>query len=253
MICKVENDLIFDLGFHKGYDAEFYLRKGFRVVGVEAVPELAEDGRGRLAGYGDRLEIINKALYCEPDVQVKFYKVPKKDDWGSLYKGVAEKGVESSVEIKVRTITLSQLFDTYGVPRYIKCDMEGGDLIFRDQLMRESRRPIFVSVELNDGFEGEVLESCGYEVGQIVNQWLNPFVAPPNPAREGVYASTKFSSEMSGLFGLELSRERWVSIDKVDALYRRWKELRDQDQQLAVGWLDLHVARKKDIEGPRIT
>ena len=93
------------------------------------------------------------------------------------------------------------------------------------------------------------MEECGYELGQIVNQWLNPFVKPPNPAKEGIYASTHFSSEMSGLFGRELSPERWIPIKNIDPLYRRWKDLRDLDQQLAVGWLDLHVASKKDIFG----
>jgi hypothetical protein len=29
-------DLIFDVGFHRGEDTDFYLKKGFRVVAVEA-------------------------------------------------------------------------------------------------------------------------------------------------------------------------------------------------------------------------
>lgn len=247
MSVEVERDLIYDLGFHKGYDSEFYLKKGFRVVGLEASPDLAAIGKERLACYGDRLQLVNKALFNEPDTQVTFYMVPNKDDWGSLDKDIAEKGVEKSVPITVDTIDLARLFDTYGVPYYIKCDMEGGDLIFRDQLLRESRRPTFVSVEMNDGCEGEILRACGYEVGQIVNQWLNPFATPPNPAKEGLYVSANFSSEMSGLFGSELPLARWMPIEEIDALYKKWKELRDQDQQLAVGWLDLHVARKQDV------
>ena len=38
MLDVLNNDLIFDIGFHTGLDSEFYLRKGFRVVGVEARP-----------------------------------------------------------------------------------------------------------------------------------------------------------------------------------------------------------------------
>ena len=37
------SDLIMDVGMHRGEDAEFYLKKGFRVVGVEANPELVAD------------------------------------------------------------------------------------------------------------------------------------------------------------------------------------------------------------------
>jgi hypothetical protein len=32
---------------HKGEDAEFYLKKGFRVVAVEAMPELAQSATER--------------------------------------------------------------------------------------------------------------------------------------------------------------------------------------------------------------
>ena len=39
--------LIFDIGLHKGLEAEFYLRKGFCVVGVEASGDLAEIARNR--------------------------------------------------------------------------------------------------------------------------------------------------------------------------------------------------------------
>ena len=32
-------DLIYDVGMHRGEDTQFYLRKGFRVVAFEANPE----------------------------------------------------------------------------------------------------------------------------------------------------------------------------------------------------------------------
>ncbi len=35
-------DLIYDVGLHRGEDAEFYLRKGFRVVAFEANPDLIQ-------------------------------------------------------------------------------------------------------------------------------------------------------------------------------------------------------------------
>lgn len=242
-----QNDLIFDLGLHTGEDAEYFLRKGFRVVGLEAVPELAERSRKRLASWGQRITVVNKALYHERDIEVSFYTVPDKNDWGSLDRSTAEKATYRSVEIRVPTIDLSWLFDAFGVPRYIKCDMEGGDIIFREQLLAETRRPAFVSLEMSDGREGEVMAACGYEVGQIVNQWMHPFKKPPNPAREGKFAAVNFNGEMSGNFGLELPAEKWIPVGEVDAIYRRWKDLRDIDQELAPGWVDLHVTRREAL------
>ena len=247
MVWHVQDDLIFDLGLHKGYDAEFYLKKGFRVVGVEAVPELATASAQRLAAYGDRFVLVNKAIYDEPGTEVSFYTVPNKDDWGSLNQNIAEKGIETTVEIKVQTTDLTELFDTYGVPHYIKCDMEGGDVIFRRQLLEETRRPHFVSVEMNDGKEGGILAQCGYEVGQIVNQWMHHFKSPPHPAREGLFVPVTFNGEMSGLFGRELPPENWRSLVDIDSIYRRWKDLRDIDQELAPGWVDLHVTHKSTL------
>lgn len=247
MSCQVQEDLIFDLGLHEGYDSEFYLQKGFRVVGPEAVPDLADLSRTRLAAWGHRMTIVNKALFDRPNEEVSFYAVPNKDDWGSLNRDIAEKGTEAAIEITVQTIDLSWLFDTFGVPRYIKCDMEGGDLIFREQLLRETRRPRYVSVEMNDGEEAEVLHNCGYEVGQIVNQWMHHFRQPPNPPREGTFVPVQFTGEMSGLFGLELEPAKWVPMEQIGDIYRKWKSLRDFDQELAPGWVDLHVARRADL------
>jgi spermidine synthase len=42
-------NLIYDIGMHDGSDSEFYLRKGYRVVAVEANPKLVEACRERLA------------------------------------------------------------------------------------------------------------------------------------------------------------------------------------------------------------
>jgi 16S rRNA A1518/A1519 N6-dimethyltransferase RsmA/KsgA/DIM1 with predicted DNA glycosylase/AP lyase activity len=38
MELPIQGDLIFDVGMHLGEDTEFYLKKGFRVVAIEADP-----------------------------------------------------------------------------------------------------------------------------------------------------------------------------------------------------------------------
>ena len=63
------NDLIYDVGMHKGEDAEFYLRKGFRVVAFEANPELIASCKQRLRDFLDhgQLTIVEGAI-VEPDL-----------------------------------------------------------------------------------------------------------------------------------------------------------------------------------------
>ena len=42
-------DLVYDVGINGGEDTEFYLRKGYRVVGFEADPMLVDHCRKRFA------------------------------------------------------------------------------------------------------------------------------------------------------------------------------------------------------------
>ena len=44
-----QDDLIYDIGAHKGDDAAFYLAKGFRVISVEAHPTHASVIRRRFS------------------------------------------------------------------------------------------------------------------------------------------------------------------------------------------------------------
>lgn len=247
----VENDLIFDLGLHTGMDAQFYLAKGFRVVGVEASQDLCDRTREFLGYFGDRLVIVNKALAPRPNEQVSFYVVPDKDDWGSLDRGAAEKGVMTATEIVVETTDLAKLIADHGYPYYIKCDLEGGDAIFLEQLRRVSPLPVFVSVEMNDGTEADKLAEIGFEAGQIVNQYFNPGVKAPEPAREGTYVARRFTHETSGLFGHELPRGRWRPLSEIKALYDAWRDLRARDETLAPGWLDLHACRWETLKAER--
>jgi hypothetical protein len=46
-----DESLIYDEGAHKGEDTEFYLKKGFRVVAVEATPEFCESISNRFPEY----------------------------------------------------------------------------------------------------------------------------------------------------------------------------------------------------------
>ncbi|WFU32423.1 FkbM family methyltransferase [Bradyrhizobium brasilense] len=236
-----QRDLIFDLGLHRGLDSEFYLSKGFRVIGLEAVPSICNGARERLSRFEERFTAVNKALSGRAGELASFYSVPEKDDWGSLTKLAAEKGEYQSVEIIVPTTDLHELLDQYGTPYYIKCDLEGADVIFRDQLAKDHRRPVFVSLEVNSEVDIDILAEAGYDRGQIVNQWMHPFTQAPNPPSEGSYHEARFTGETSGLFGLELPRQRWSPLEAVKDMYLRWRALKAMDENLAPGWVDVHV------------
>lgn len=241
----MDRNLIFDIGLHKGLDAKFYLRKGYRVVGLEAVPALcrqsAELNREYLAN--DRFVLMEKALFHRSNATVEFFVNPEKDDWGSLYKEAAEKGLGKATKISVQTISLNDLIAECGVPYYIKCDIEGGDSIFAQQLIELKERPEFVSLEATQADDLAFLRASGYDRFQIVNQYYNPWTKPPKPPKEGNYVDTEFTHEMSGLFGRELPLNGWQNFEYTMKAFLDWYDLRNRQSSLVVGWLDVHATK----------
>jgi FkbM family methyltransferase len=235
--------LVFDVGMHKGFDAEFYLKKGFRVVAVEAAPKLCDLVESRLRNYvqSGQLTIVNRAIAPEDVRSISFYINPRKDDWGSANRHTAEKGMDVASEITVETTTLSALFDQYGVPYYLKTDIEGADPLLVSQLKADSRRPVFVSVETYSVGDVDDIAACGFDTFQIVNQWMHTFVKPPKPPREGLDIDAVFNGETSGLFGRDLDPQRWIGIEDCRRRFGMWRELHDLDENLAPGWCDVHA------------
>jgi FkbM family methyltransferase len=245
-----QTDLIYDLGMHVALDTKFYLDKGFRVVSLEANPALCDAAAKTHAGAiaSGHLTIVDRALWYGSDETISFYLNPTKEDWSSAFKGWAEKGGHASQEISVKTITLSRMFDLYGVPYFIKCDIEGADQLFVQQLLADSRRPAFVSIEAISLEALALLYAAGYDRVQIVNQAFNGFVTPPNPSREGKFAHVQFNGHMSGLFGRELAPEGWQTFSVASEDYLAFRKLHDRNELLAHGWLDFHVASSATLK-----
>lgn len=248
---RVNQNLIFDIGLHKGNDAQFYVRKGFSVVGVEARADHCTLVGNTFKDSVDlgRLVIVNKALFSASGSRVSFFVNPIKDDWGSLSKGSAEKGVATAFEIEVETTTLNDLIDEYGYPYYIKCDIEGADSIFVQQLVAQPYRPPFISIEVNGVEDVARLFSAGYDSFQIINQQFNWVTRPPNPSREGNYAEQVFDGEMSGLFGRELPPDGWSDFSTAIGQILDWLDLASRNKRLAEGWLDVHCSTKDVLLG----
>jgi len=61
------SELVYDIGMGDGDDSLFYLLKGFRVIAVEADPELCDAARDRLRPFLDngQLTIVNRAVVAK--------------------------------------------------------------------------------------------------------------------------------------------------------------------------------------------
>ena len=61
-MANMNEKLIYDVGMHLGEDAEFYLSKGYKVIAIDADPNLIKLAKSRFAsdnGYsGDNVPVI---------------------------------------------------------------------------------------------------------------------------------------------------------------------------------------------------
>jgi FkbM family methyltransferase len=205
------HNLIYDLGCHNGQDSDFYLKKGFTVA-VEAYPELCERLKQRFSREiaEKRFVLVEKAI-GERLGDIEFFVNSQRSTWGTISHNHKERsGAQGSAwtKIIVPSIPLSSLIDRFGVPYYLKIDIEGADIVCLEALMKSQDRPNFISIErqpfLADQFkELRLLKALGYRRFKIVDQMVVIRQQPPNPALEGVYVNHQFEFDASGLFGEE--------------------------------------------------
>jgi FkbM family methyltransferase len=220
-----EGPLVYDLGLHKGEDSEFYLKKGFRVVAVEADPALSAHAAARLRPWleAGRLVILNLAI-AETAGARPFYR-HERSEWGTLnpdWAQVKRAAGAALAPIEVETVPLERLLAAYGEAYYLKIDIEGMDLAALESLARTRFRPKYLSVEASAPLEAQfaLLTAMGYDAFKIVQQRWVKFQRPPRPALEGAYVEHRFPRGASGLFGEE-APGRWLTAEEALRRYRR--------------------------------
>lgn len=242
----MNNNLIYDLGFHIGQDTEFYLKKGFDVVAIEANPDLCKRGKDKFSSYieSGQLKLINKAISISNE-KINFYIHPTQEDWSSCFKEFIN---DNNVELKkivVEGITLQELFDIYSVPRYLKVDVEGADVVVAKQLLSMQVKPEYVSFETSRKDYAKIfsfLFLSGYSNFQLINQQKYDGLMLKNINKEGMNIDYKFELGSSGLFGKDLSEDKWITYDELLSRYTKFIDLRTLDMEnLSLGWLDVHA------------
>ena len=222
-----QRDLIFDVGCHIGEDASFYLQKGFRVVGVEANPDLCAGLRecfARPIATG-QFTLIEKAI-AETSGSVEFY-ANASDRLGTANRGFADQvarcGSPIVDVIRVPAMRFDGLIEEFGVPHYVKIDIEGSDLLCLRQLGRVEGRPNFMSIEgdralLDEGIK--LFKGLGYKKFQLIDQSEVPAQQCPRPAQEGQSITYNFTLGSSGLFGRELPDDWRSGMGAMTAYYK---------------------------------
>ena len=226
--ASVNSQLVYDVGAHQGEDTEFYLKKGFKVVAVEANPVLAEKLREKFwSNIVDGSLVVVSSAIAETAGEVSFY-VNDHSEWGTLQPAFAERNASMgspSKLIKVRAARFPEVLAAHGVPHYLKIDVEGSDVLCLEGLTETPVRPRYISIESEKRSwqsllrEFELMKKLGYTKFKIVDQEEVYRQRPPHPAAEGRYVEHQFEPGSSGLFGQELPG-KWLTMNQAIQRYR---------------------------------
>lgn len=199
------NGLVYDIGFHNGDDTAHYLKKGFRVIAVEANPILVQDGKKRFAkAIADKkLTLLNIGI-AEKEEILPFYRNHRLSVWSSFDKGQGTRNNTAYDIIDVRCITPEMLFQEYSIPYYLKVDIEGYDFYVINYLPEYEPKPFYVSCEAQNVELLTTLKNKGYSKFKLINQ-ANHF-RPMNlhQERSWVFAKYLFIST-----GIRMRLEKW--------------------------------------------
>jgi FkbM family methyltransferase len=168
------NDLIYDVGMYDGYDTAYYLTCGFRVIAIEANPSLVALAQKRFEAEieAGKLTIINVGISDHSTV-AEFWVSDELPAVSTFSKDLTTRFNVPHHPIQVQCKPLSEIVSEYGVPYYLKIDIEDYDIVCLNQLTLATK-PTFISVEMTSEESGGQLlvrlRELRYDRFKIINQ-----------------------------------------------------------------------------------
>jgi FkbM family methyltransferase len=274
-LTALAEDLVFDVGLHRGEDSAYYLRKGFRVVAFEANPSLIREARTRFADelVSGQMLIVEGAVDDQARETVRFFVHPQQSVWGTTSEAwaIRNAGGTRCVAVEVATVEFAQAIREFGVPYYMKIDIEGADRICLESLRQFRNRPRYMSIESEKAdwqaleAEFDVLESLGYRRFAVCQQSGMSKRELDTRTRSGERFHHRFEEGSSGPFGEDIAEmwtDRAAAMRRYTSIFRRYRMFGDHSvfgrsrrgrvlrralsvglQRPMPGWYDTHASR----------
>ena len=229
--------LVYDVGMFNGDDTAYYLKKGFRVVGIEANPHLIPKLTERFAAEIEqkRLLIENVAV-AEVDGEVELFIAGDDKPQSSLTRRVLDLHNVPVTSTRVRGLTLSRLVRRHGAPVFMKIDVENSDLLALRDLATHGIKPPDISVEAHETAVIVQLNKMGYTRYRFINGKVVPtrFADARVCRLDGTHVAFTFTLHSSGPFGDDFD-EPWLTFEQAMAVWSCRQSI------LGPGWYDVHA------------
>jgi FkbM family methyltransferase len=230
-----ERNLIFDVGCHRGDDTAYYLAKGFRVVAIEANPALHQACVARFPGplADGSLRLLDRCVSDQRE-EVRFY-VNANDGWSSFVESVGTRGGDYRA-VTMQTVPLDELVAEFGVPQFMKIDVEGAEDRLLRALARCPERPTVVAIEV-DFYEADPvadLERLGYDRFRILRQ---PHLVPDPQLPDWEFTRCSSGPLLPSIL---------ADASSAQAARAEFEDIRQQSYR----WHDLYALRSDDPDTP---
>jgi FkbM family methyltransferase len=225
-------NLIYDVGLHLGEDSEYYLKKGFRVIAFEANPELVDACKRNFIDQINNGQLIIVEGAVAPQNYgdtITFYR-HSHSVWGTIQPYFNERNWkfwgQPTGTIQVKRIDFGDTVNRYGIPFFLKVDIEGIDRLVLSTLKQFPIRPKHISIESEkvdfSQLESELklLRDLGYDKFRAVQQATIPGFSINTKDLGGARLEHTFADHASGAFGDDL-QQPWESYDEILENYRR--------------------------------
>lgn len=247
-MMSVEQDVIIDVGVHKGEDSFFYALQGYSVVGIEANPELFNAVRDKAQKFGTSVEMHNVAI-SDTEGSVDFFVNEAVSSWSSVHASLGNRS-GTAHKISVPSRPLGDVLAPYKERiAYVKIDIEGMDTVALSQLLSGGVRAPYVSVENGTMEQLEELISAGYDSFKYVNQSRVEFQKLTGKANHSDNFEHRFLRGSSGLWGND-TPGAWMDVPTARKTCESMQQARKlwQGESFAAlaGWFDLHARLPSD-------
>lgn len=137
-------NLIYIIGAYDGKEVNYFLNRNYKVIAIDANHEYCDNIRNKFKEYinNRKLVVINKAIAYGNET--KFY-ISKHPDWCSCNIEIANRNQKLKDTITVECVNLQDIINEYGMPYYLRIDIEGNDYIAVDMLKDD--KPKYISCE----------------------------------------------------------------------------------------------------------